>query len=426
MVEIEGDGSEWEVVGDITVGREGEARLEIIDGARLITQDVARLAWFPQTNARVLIKGLDSSWAARDWIEVGHGTAEVIVEDGGRLAAILSEPLGREFETDTHASVNVRGSGSTLNGLWLSNATILLENQGRIEGQTCGVRRNASLVVDGSGSLVDVEGAIATDGATMSVVGGASFQASASLSSEFVSEIRVDGDRSSMSTSDLVASSGGSFLVTGGATLLCDSGTVDRGSEVWVAGANSTLQCAGLARFWIRDEGGLMVHDGARFELVGTEPLRLGDEALLDVRGGAIVEVRGALFADDLIDARVGVELSSLDVAPIRVGSMEFEGPGVPALDVVLADGLAIAPGQQVPIVSSDGAVERFENFAEGDFVTSKGGVDLFISYVGGDGNDIVLNAVSASPCPADLDGDGALTLFDFLAFQNAFDAGCP
>ncbi|MEO1279850.1 MAG: hypothetical protein AAFV77_12905, partial [Planctomycetota bacterium] len=28
--------------------------------------------------------------------------------------------------------------------------------------------------------------------------------------------------------------------------------------------------------------------------------------------------------------------------------------------------------------------------------------------------------------CRADLDGDGSLTLFDFLAFQNAFDAGCP
>jgi hypothetical protein len=27
-------------------------------------------------------------------------------------------------------------------------------------------------------------------------------------------------------------------------------------------------------------------------------------------------------------------------------------------------------------------------------------------------------------PCPADLDADGALTLFDFLAFQNLFDAG--
>jgi hypothetical protein len=29
-------------------------------------------------------------------------------------------------------------------------------------------------------------------------------------------------------------------------------------------------------------------------------------------------------------------------------------------------------------------------------------------------------------PCPADLDGDGTLTLFDFLAFQNLFDTGDP
>jgi len=28
--------------------------------------------------------------------------------------------------------------------------------------------------------------------------------------------------------------------------------------------------------------------------------------------------------------------------------------------------------------------------------------------------------------CAADIDGDGELTLFDFLAFQNLFDAGDP
>jgi len=29
-------------------------------------------------------------------------------------------------------------------------------------------------------------------------------------------------------------------------------------------------------------------------------------------------------------------------------------------------------------------------------------------------------------PCPADFDGDGELTIFDFLAFQSGFAAGCP
>jgi len=33
---------------------------------------------------------------------------------------------------------------------------------------------------------------------------------------------------------------------------------------------------------------------------------------------------------------------------------------------------------------------------------------------------------VAGDTCPADLDGDGELSLFDFLAFQNLFDAGDP
>ncbi|MFI4881643.1 MAG: FG-GAP-like repeat-containing protein [Phycisphaerales bacterium JB064] len=39
---------------------------------------------------------------------------------------------------------------------------------------------------------------------------------------------------------------------------------------------------------------------------------------------------------------------------------------------------------------------------------------------------DGVADTIEASPCRADIDGDGALTIFDFLAFQNAFDAGDP
>ncbi|MEQ8846099.1 MAG: GC-type dockerin domain-anchored protein [Phycisphaerales bacterium] len=37
-----------------------------------------------------------------------------------------------------------------------------------------------------------------------------------------------------------------------------------------------------------------------------------------------------------------------------------------------------------------------------------------------------ILDISTCTPCPADLDGDGELTVLDFLAFQNAFDAGDP
>jgi len=36
------------------------------------------------------------------------------------------------------------------------------------------------------------------------------------------------------------------------------------------------------------------------------------------------------------------------------------------------------------------------------------------------------LSIFVVNPCPGDFDGDGTLSIFDFLAFQNAFDAGCP
>jgi len=38
----------------------------------------------------------------------------------------------------------------------------------------------------------------------------------------------------------------------------------------------------------------------------------------------------------------------------------------------------------------------------------------------------VVYGRSGGAPCRADLDGDGDLTLFDFLAFQNLFDAGDP
>ena len=44
-----------------------------------------------------------------------------------------------------------------------------------------------------------------------------------------------------------------------------------------------------------------------------------------------------------------------------------------------------------------------------------------------GDDARVLLNQCgNGSSCPADLDCDGVLTLFDFLAFQNFFDMGDP
>jgi hypothetical protein len=52
------------------------------------------------------------------------------------------------------------------------------------------------------------------------------------------------------------------------------------------------------------------------------------------------------------------------------------------------------------------------------------------VDIANGDSLDVDLDNIpdecQTPPCPADLDGDGVLTLFDFLTFQNLFDAGDP
>ena len=54
------------------------------------------------------------------------------------------------------------------------------------------------------------------------------------------------------------------------------------------------------------------------------------------------------------------------------------------------------------------------------------GAYDVVVTNVAGsDTSDAGVIAVRL-PCQADFDGDGELNIFDFLAFSNAFDAGCP
>ena len=80
-----------------------------------------------------------------------------------------------------------------------------------------------------------------------------------------------------------------------------------------------------------------------------------------------------------------------------------------------------------------DGQMRRYEftyttpEALPAPLVGTRVGINIF----GSDGiprviyDDFTLTATPLS-CGADLDGDGELTLFDFLTFQNLFDAGDP
>ena len=62
------------------------------------------------------------------------------------------------------------------------------------------------------------------------------------------------------------------------------------------------------------------------------------------------------------------------------------------------------------------------------DAVAAVPGGSLFVAGEFSHAGGVVSSGIAEwrTPCRADIDGDGELTIFDFLAFQNAFDAGDP
>jgi len=96
-------------------------------------------------------------------------------------------------------------------------------------------------------------------------------------------------------------------------------------------------------------------------------------------------------------------------------GDLDFDGCG---LSVTLGDVL-FTDGEQMLIDIGGAATGTFAGIPEGTLIESRLGVDLYLSYTGGDGNDIVLSTEGA--CLAGLSGDSVLDFFDSSAFLTAF-----
>ena len=87
-------------------------------------------------------------------------------------------------------------------------------------------------------------------------------------------------------------------------------------------------------------------------------------------------------------------------------------------------DGFELVNGMQFQIVDvGSGSFGQFFGLSEGTTVATLNGVDLNISYVGGDGNDIVLSTPNV-PLLGDVNLDGVVNLLDVQPFVQRISTG--
>ena len=139
---------------------------------------------------------------------------------------------------------------------------------------------------------------------------------------------------------------------------------------------------------------------------------------------GSRLTLNGARVEMDLGGTERGVEYDAIDV-----GTDLSLGGSTLALD---SSSLVPPPiGTEftlIEVLSGSAVGGAFAGLGEGDRFM-QGATEFEISYMGGDGNDVVLTVTESSFCYADCDqssGAGVLDIFDFICFQDAFVGGDP
>ena len=227
------------------------------------------------------------------------------------------------------------------------------------------------------------------------------------------------------------------------------------GDEVWVANAGSNNDAPGNAFVRIDPAtativGNFLVDGGPWFALPynGENLLSFSGDSRIDRVDddgnplGTFLASGQLNFLQQMSETSAGTVLVGAFSSPSGVWEIDIDGT---LLDVVagtadsgarsgreLGNGLIMwTNGAGVNI--SDPATGMTTNVLDGSgqFIALLGEVEACYPDFDGDGQLTIFdflafqNAFDTGDLMADCDGDGSLTLFDFLCFQNEFDAGC-
>ena len=357
----------------LTLGRAGTGRLLLLDGGRLISGTVV-LGGEGGGKGTLTVHGTGSGLSGTPTIFVGQAGAGWLNVTGG---AVLTNPNVHVGDPPGSAgTVSVRDAGSAFDAA--GPLTIGDEGLGAV-------------LLSGGGQLI----------ATGIVLGG---QATG------LGALTIDGAGSGLASAPpiTVGLDGAGYLTVRNGAALNHSNVVlgqNAGSRgiVTVRDAGSVFDTGGasLAVGTLGGTGKLIVFDGGQVTVGGQ--LRIGPRGTLAGSG----TINGDVVNNGLIDVGLPVGTMAVNGDVTHTGILRIEVTDATTFDTLLVSGdvtlggtldvllpapFSLSVGQQLVFLDVGGALTgQFVGLNEGDFVAGAGGLDLFITYLGGNGNDVAL-----------------------------------
>ncbi len=376
---VSGAGSTWLNSGDLNVGGRsgglagGDATLTIADNGLV---SVA-------TTTSIFSGGSVDMQGGR--FEFGQTTLQDFSRIGGSSGSLAGR-IDNDSVTDVATLTPFQNNGLDMTDVMFTNSEVLYGSAANL-----GVSVNnlaGGELFTGSGEFVHFKGGLQNQGEVNNVGGAIRFDQRLINSAEGfmagrgsftandgftnLGTIAISGDSDFFGDMRMLAD--GKLVTSGQSTTTFYDDVVHHGDEIRTSLGSNTVffgEFTGASPF--KGEGTVFFEGDLR---PGNSPgiLEFGGDVVLGDSAWTEIEI-------------AGTELGQFDQFSIA-GSLWTDGQ----LQVSLIDGFELSFGHEFLIADIDGMQSgRFDGLDEGDLVGRFSGVDLFISYMGGSGNDIRL-----------------------------------
>ncbi|HWA42607.1 MAG TPA: autotransporter domain-containing protein [Hypericibacter adhaerens] len=375
-VTLDGAGSSWTARGPLEIGSAGSGTLDITNGASLVTEQGADLAFSNGSEGHVTITGTGSSWQSGSQITVGLGGLGTLDIEADADVSAVGMDVGSNFLFNGAAAgtgeVTVTGAGTTLNlnvetfqalhvgddgstGTLdiLDGAVVTVRGSGTIadsvlyNGQT--FHGEGTVTVDGTGSALSYTSTLdvgARGTGTLNIKNGGhvtngsvyigSYQSSDTI--QGVGTVNLDGATSLWTTNGTmrVGDQGiGTFTITGGGVATDTNGiiagstnargdvTINGANSRWSSTNNLTIGSSGIATLTLEDGGAATA--GGTVAINSRSTLNIGSGGAAGTLTAATVNNAGQIHFDH-------TGTTSFTAAIAGAGTLVKDGTGTTTL----------------------------------------------------------------------------------------------